>query len=157
MITSNNEKLEAIVKHFNIGSFEKGIEKMHNIMAHVLQEKCDSDEVQIIKYNTIVDEVYQRLQSENYKKPNVACKHFAYLGQKIGEYFGKEVGIIHCHPKHIANGNHYMLDDGEKYYDPSAYNAIFFSGKWMNVKETGIKLTDIPKEFIDKEANFIFV
>lgn len=155
MNNSTNEKLEAIAKHFNINSFEEGIEKMHNIMAHVLQEKCDIDEVKSIPYHKTVDEIYNRLKSGNYKRLNVACLHFSYLGKKMADYFGKDLGIVYCHPKHINNGSHFLLDDGEKYYDASGYNSIFFNGKWTPIKETRIKLTDVLKEFIDKGAHFV--
>ncbi|MDD4353904.1 MAG: hypothetical protein PHN56_05610 [Candidatus Nanoarchaeia archaeon] len=161
MEASNNEKLEAIVNHFNINSFEEGIEKMHNIITHRDQEKYFNkktllDEAKLIPYQEIFNEVYRRIQAGNYIKPNVACKHFSYLGKKIGEYFGKEVGIIECFPKQMNNGDHFMLDDGEKYYDPSIYLSACIDGKWIKLENSGIKNTDIPKEFIGEQCFTFF-
>ena len=158
---SDPSKVSDIVDYFGFNSIDDATLNLSDVLLHWRQER-ESNEPKIKpKYPRtpmeVVDEVHERIGSDEYRQPRVNCMYFARLLSEIGEHFGHSCQPVYCFPDYLNGSHHWVTHDKTegKYKDASIYRTVKPGGVRIPIEESGIDRTDIPEDILHlSEADY---
>ncbi|MBN1923652.1 MAG: hypothetical protein JW791_02740 [Nanoarchaeota archaeon] len=121
-------RVKEIVKHFNFNSLDDFVLRMNEVLGHKRQEvpgEIVADDNTNPKQ--VVNDVYKRIKSGEYKRLIGWCAHFANLTKKIAEYFGEKGSVEHYNVLYLnpeKPTHHYVFEKSDGIVmDGSIYNS----------------------------------